>query len=113
MAGGIDPEEAELWLARQPWRARVRNLSRPEMPPVVLGEGDIRALIYCGRGYSAEYVHARRKMSWRVQRLRGHGFAIERGWRCGLHPYYRLLDVVEIGSGPDLIRIGPHPDLQS
>src|SRR3712207_6385226 len=103
----IDPAEAERWLSEQASGARVRNISRPELPPLVLCGGDLFALMLCGWGYNPERVHAHIKMEWRVSRLRGYGFDIERGWRRGLLPYYRLKDVVEIGSGETLQRVGP------
>jgi hypothetical protein len=108
----IAPEEAERWMAEDPYRCWARNISYPDLPAVALNTNDVHALYLCSICYNVPYVEAHRKMGWSAHRLRERGFAIERGWRRGTHPYYRLKDIVEIELPDDAWRIGPHPDYQ-
>jgi hypothetical protein len=106
----IAPKDAERWLSEQSHRGRVRNVSRPQLPAVVLGDADFRILLYCGRGYVVQTIEARINMEWRVSRLRARGFAIDQV-DDGDYCRYRLKDTVEIELDDGHFRFGPHPDL--
>lgn len=115
-AGGrylVAPEEAERWMTEQPSRYWVRNISRPDLPALVLDDDEAFALCLCSEYFGARVVNVRRER-WepRIHRLRELGFTIERGWRRGTYPYYCLKDIVEIETSEGTDRIGPHPDCQ-
>ncbi|WP_262027072.1 helix-turn-helix domain-containing protein [Microvirga sp. Mcv34] len=108
----IASEEAERWMTENPYRIWVRNISRPELPAVAANTCDMLTLIFCSKSYNIQHVEAHGNMRWRVQRLLKHGITIERGWRRGTYPYYRLKDVVEIELPEESWRLEPHPDYQ-
>jgi hypothetical protein len=106
----IAPEDAERWLSEHSRRGRVRNISRPDLPPIVLGDADFQALLWCARGYNVQWVEAHINMEWRVGRLRKLGFNIERINSNGL-PCYCLKGIFEMDLQDGPYRLGPHPDL--
>ncbi len=106
----IAPKDAERWLSEQSHRTRVNNISRPDLPPIVLGAADFQALFRCARKYNVQRVEAHINMEWRVSRLRKLGFNIERINSNSL-PCYRLRGVFEMDLQDGPYRLGPHPDL--
>ncbi len=106
----IELREAERWLSAQGHRVRVKIVSRPNQPSVVLAGDDFAVLYMCRKYYNTAYVHARRNIERRVSELRTRGFDIERHWRSGTYPYYCLRDIVEIEIEGCTYRFGPHPE---
>jgi hypothetical protein len=108
----IAPEEAERWMTENPYRIWVRNISCPGLPAAALNTSDMHTLYLCSVGYNIRRVEAHGNMRWRVQRLCKRGITIERGWRRGIYPYYRLKDIVEYEISGRLCRLEPHRDYQ-
>jgi hypothetical protein len=110
----IAREEAERWMAENPYRHWVRIITRPDLPAIALGYDDAFTLDICSNYYGADLLRAQ-SSRWepRVHQLRELGFTIERGWRRGNYPYYCLKDIVEIRNLGKVDRLGPHPDYQN
>jgi hypothetical protein len=113
----IAPEEAERWMTENPYRMWVRNISRPELPAVAVNTCDMLTLHFCSAGdnisdFDIPRFESHGNMWWRVQRLRKRGITIERVWRRGIYPRYRLKDIVEYEISGSLCRLGPHRDYQ-